>query len=69
MGLLSLSYVYVVTDQNVVEQRVVKRGSQQGGLRVVKEGIRADEWVVIDEVEDGMKVTPERVPMPAGSSP
>jgi RND family efflux transporter MFP subunit len=69
--------VHVVTDQNVIQARVVKPGSQQGGpevfgvaesgrLRVVKEGIRADEWVVIDSGSEpeGATVDPVRVPMP-----
>jgi RND family efflux transporter MFP subunit len=56
--------VFVVNDQNVVQKRLVKRGSQQGGLRVVKEGIRAEDWVVIDSADEGTKVDPERVPMP-----
>jgi multidrug efflux system membrane fusion protein len=62
---------YVVTDQGVVQRRVVIPGSQQGGLRVVIKGIRADEWVVIDSGGEvaGVKVIPERVPMPTRSSP
>jgi RND family efflux transporter MFP subunit len=38
--------MYVVTDQGVIEKRVVKLGSQQGDLWAVKEGIRAEEWLL-----------------------
>jgi RND family efflux transporter MFP subunit len=62
--------LFVVNDQHVVEGRPVKLGFMDGGLWVVKEGLRADEWVVIDELEPdkvGMKVDPERVAMPTQS--
>jgi RND family efflux transporter MFP subunit len=62
--------VHILTDQGIVQRRVVKLGAEQGRMRVVQEGIRADDWVVIDAgVEEGMKVTPERVPMLNESSP
>jgi multidrug efflux system membrane fusion protein len=69
--------VYLVTDQGTVPRRVVKLGSQQGGLTVVKEGLKEGEWVVIDNLSndpfslpaEGRTVTPERVPMPGRSSP
>src|SRR5262249_38712806 len=46
-------FVYVVTDKNAVERRAVKLGSaQDGGLRVVTEGLKADEWVVVRGVKE-----------------
>jgi multidrug efflux system membrane fusion protein len=60
---------FIVTAQGIVQRRVVKRGSQQGGLRVVEEGIKEDEWVAFDSLDEGTRVTPERVPMPTKDSP
>jgi RND family efflux transporter MFP subunit len=66
-------YLYVVNDKNVVERRNVKLGSaQDGGLRVVAEGLTSDDWVVVkgvNQVEPGKTVEPEKVPMPSKSSP
>jgi RND family efflux transporter MFP subunit len=60
--------LYVVTDQNLVEGREVTPGLLYGGLRVMKAGLKAGEWVVIDRVKEGTKVIPERVPMPGEST-
>jgi RND family efflux transporter MFP subunit len=64
-------FVYVVTDKNVVERRNVTLGSsQEDGLRVVAEGLKPGEWVVVKglkEVEVLKTVEPEKVPMPVKS--
>jgi RND family efflux transporter MFP subunit len=64
-------FVYVVTDKNVVERRNVKLGSSQDdGLRVVAEGLKRDDWVIVkgmDRVEPGKTVEPEKVAMPTKS--
>ena len=40
-------FVYVVTDQNVVRCREVKLGVRDDdGMRVVEEGLTADDWVI-----------------------
>jgi RND family efflux transporter MFP subunit len=61
-------FVYVVSDKNVVERRPVKVGSaQDGGLRVVTEGLKSDEWVVVKGfkvVEVSATVEPKKVAMP-----
>ena len=63
--------MYVVTDKNVVERRNVKLGSSQDdGLRVVAEGLKRDDWVIVkgmDRVEPGKTVEPEKVAMPTKS--
>jgi RND family efflux transporter MFP subunit len=61
-------FVYVVNDKNRAERRTVKLGStQDGGLRVVTEGLKADEWVVVKGfkvVEVIPTVEPKKVAMP-----
>jgi multidrug efflux system membrane fusion protein len=60
-------YVFVVDDRGVIERRPVKLGEVHDGLRAVKEGLKDDEWVVVDSlngVKSGMTVKPERVTMP-----
>jgi membrane fusion protein, multidrug efflux system len=57
----SRKFVYVVGKDNVVEMREVRLGRLIEGLRVVREGIRADERVVISglqRVREGAPVTP-----------
>jgi multidrug efflux system membrane fusion protein len=61
----------IATDQNEVVVREVKLGSSHGSLRTVTEGLRPDEWVVIDRVSGGGfegGIDPQRVPMPNQSS-
>jgi RND family efflux transporter MFP subunit len=41
------SFVLVVNDRNVVERRPVEVGPLHGGLRVVKAGLAASDWVVL----------------------
>ena len=58
--------VFVVTGQNVVQRRPVRRGPAYEGLRSV-EGLQAEEWVVIDQLQrlgEGAKVVAEREPPP-----
>lgn len=63
--------VFVVSDRDVVERRTVRLGERLDGLRVVKEGLKEGEWVVVDglhAVKAYMTVKPERVAMPTRSS-
>jgi len=61
-------YVLVVDDQNDVERRFVKPGPlQDDGLRVIADGLKPDEWVVVNGLQrarSGKPVTPEKAPMP-----
>jgi len=56
-------YLLVVNKDNVVEQRLVKTGQLDGALRVIEEGIKPDEWVIINGIQrarPGGKVNPQR---------
>jgi RND family efflux transporter MFP subunit len=60
-------FVYVVNDQNVAERRDVKLGRLSDGLQVVQDGVKPEDWVIVNgiqRVRDGAKVEPKRVPMP-----
>lgn len=65
-------YVLVVNDQNVVERRFVKPGPlQDGGLRVISDGLKAGEWIVVNGLQrarPGKPVTPQRAEMPVLST-
>jgi hypothetical protein len=68
-----------VNDSNIVEFRTVKIGQQAYGMRVVQEGLRAEDWVVVSAGHDipsispGMQVQPQKTawpnPPPDGQSP
>jgi RND family efflux transporter MFP subunit len=56
-------FVRLVNDKNVVERRGVKIGSQDGTYRVVLEGLKGNEWVVVSgllRAIPGKQVTPEK---------
>jgi RND family efflux transporter MFP subunit len=70
----SEKYVLVVKPDNTAEYRQVKLGSVQEGLRVIEEGIGADDWVVVDGLQrarPGAKVGPKQIamPLPPGQTP
>jgi RND family efflux transporter MFP subunit len=57
-------FVLVVADDGAVERRNVRLGPLSEGLRVVREGLAADEWVVtrgLQRARPGGKVAPKRV--------
>jgi membrane fusion protein, multidrug efflux system len=59
------SYVYVVNDKNVAEQRRIKTGVSRDGLTAVTEGLKAGEKVIVQgqqRVRPGMVVTPSVAP-------
>ncbi|MEY4719490.1 MAG: hypothetical protein RL563_2108 [Pseudomonadota bacterium] len=61
---LAQRFVWVVTADNQLEYRSVTPGTHVGPLRVIKEGLKADDWVVIEglqKLKAGMHVKPERV--------
>jgi multidrug efflux system membrane fusion protein len=47
----SQKFVYVVNPQNVVEYRVVKTGPLIDGLRVITQGLQAEDWVVVKGIQ------------------
>jgi RND family efflux transporter MFP subunit len=64
-------FVYVVNEENTVQRRDVELGRLADGLQVIDEGLKPDEWVVVNgiqRVRDGMKAEPNQVPMP-GAKP
>jgi RND family efflux transporter MFP subunit len=65
-------YVWVVNDQGVVEQREVKVGWADGGLRVIEGGLLPEEWVVTAGMKDlhpGDRVEPRRAAPPKDEPP
>jgi membrane fusion protein (multidrug efflux system) len=65
------SYVYVINDKNVAEQRRVKTGVSRDGMVAVTEGLKAGEKVIIQgqqRVRPGMTVTPTVAPPAAAAA-
>jgi multidrug efflux system membrane fusion protein len=63
-----LKYVYVLGKDRKVEYRRITTGSlQEDGLRVITQGLSADDWVVVgslQQIRPRMEVRPEQIPMP-----
>jgi multidrug efflux system membrane fusion protein len=68
-----LKYVYVVDASDTVQYRRVTTGPlQDDGLRLISEGLRPEEWVVVaglQQVHSHDRIVPEQIPMPALSQP
>lgn len=68
-----LKFVYVVDEQHRVQYRRVQTGPlQPDGLRVIEEGLKPDDWVVIgalERIRPPMEVTTEAKAMPTVKSP
>jgi RND family efflux transporter MFP subunit len=68
-----LKYVYVIDAENKVRYRRVKTGPlEDDGLRVIEEGLKADEMVAVGAIQQlrpGIDVEPELVPMPTPGAP
>lgn len=57
-------YLLLVDGNDEVEQRPVQIGALTGGMRVITEGLDADDWVVVDGMQraiPGNKVQPRKV--------
>ena len=55
-------YLLVVNGENIVEQRKVRVGPLEGGLRVIEEGLKADDRVItagLLRAIPGQKVDPQ----------
>jgi RND family efflux transporter MFP subunit len=66
-------YLLVVENENKVDQRYVKIGDLRDGMRVIEEGLKAEDWVVVKGIQraiPGAKVTPReaQVASPAKAS-
>lgn len=63
-----MKYVLAVDDKNIVHQRFIEPGAtQDDGLRVIKAGLKPDEWVIVNGLQrarPGKAVTPQRAEMP-----
>ncbi|MGA7878568.1 MAG: efflux RND transporter periplasmic adaptor subunit, partial [Desulfoferrobacter sp.] len=60
-------FLLTVNDQNVVEQHSVTVGKKVKDLRVVEEGLKSTDWVIVTGVQfahPGSKVTPVRKKVP-----
>jgi multidrug efflux system membrane fusion protein len=64
-----LKYLYVLDADNKVQYRRVKTGAlQEDGLRVIEDGLKPDDWVVVgalQQVRPRMQIQPDRTPMPS----
>jgi multidrug efflux system membrane fusion protein len=55
--------LYVVNDQNTVEIRPIRLGPLLNGMRVIRQGIQPNDWVVVNglmSVRPGAKVNPQK---------
>jgi multidrug efflux system membrane fusion protein len=56
-------FAFVVNDQDIVEYRKVELGPIINGLRVIRNGLRPEEWVIVSGVQrvrTGAKVDPQK---------
>jgi multidrug efflux system membrane fusion protein len=64
-----LKYLYVLDADNKVQYRRVTTGPlQEDGLRVIEDGLKPGEWVVVgglQQVRPRMQIQPDRTPMPS----
>lgn len=66
----SQRFVYVVGTNNIAEYRPIKLGPVVDGMRVVREGVKTDEWVVVNglmSIRPGAPVNPQKTA--PGASP
>ncbi|MBL1263964.1 efflux RND transporter periplasmic adaptor subunit [Candidatus Methylomicrobium oryzae] len=57
-------FVWVANPNNEVEYRTVELGAHIGQLRVIRKGLKPEDWVVIEglqKLRPGLKVTPEKI--------
>jgi multidrug efflux system membrane fusion protein len=68
----SRKIVFVVKDDNTVEVKPVVLGPLDDGLRVIREGLKAEDHVIVDGIQRarvGAKVTPQTAKASAGAKP
>ncbi len=59
-------FVYVVGENNIPARRTVELGPMDDGLRVIRKGLNADDWVILrgqQRVRPGQKIVPRRAPL------
>jgi membrane fusion protein, multidrug efflux system len=67
----SRKIVFVVKEDNTVEARPVVLGPLDDGLRVIREGLKAEDHVIVDGLQRarvGAKVTPKMAQSPSGDN-
>ncbi len=60
-------FAFVVDDQNTVEYRKVELGPLIDGLRVIRNGLKPEDWVIVNGVQrvrTGAKVDPQEQAIP-----
>ncbi|AMV27066.1 Toluene efflux pump periplasmic linker protein TtgA precursor [Gemmata sp. SH-PL17] len=66
-------YAYVVNEERKIEYRRVKAGAlQDDGLRVIEEGLKPTDWVVVgalQQLKPKMEIDPEQTAMPVPGAP
>jgi RND family efflux transporter MFP subunit len=59
-------YLLIVNNENVVEKPNVRLGQLVDGLRVIEDGLRKDDWVIVNGIQrarPGGKVDPQEIDM------
>jgi RND family efflux transporter MFP subunit len=59
-------FVLVVNKENIVEKRNIRFGQLIDGMRVIEEGIKNDDWIIVkgvQRVRTGSKVDPQKLDM------
>jgi RND family efflux transporter MFP subunit len=65
---LSQQFLFVVNEQNQVEYRRVTVGPIIDGLRIIRDGVQPEDWVIVNGIQrvtTGKKVIPEKQPIAA----
>ena len=68
----NVRYVFAVNADNKVEYRAIKLGPVVDGLRVVRDGLKVGEFIVVNglqRIRPGITVAPQRVAMGVKTSP
>jgi len=63
----SQRFVMIVNDENTAEYRKVVLGPKVNGLRIIREGLEPEDWVIVkglQRVRPGVKVDPQREKIP-----
>ena len=65
-------FAFIVNDQNTVEYRKVELGPIIDGLRVIRNGLQPEDWVIVNGVQrvrPGTKVDPQQQAAPRDQTP
>jgi multidrug efflux system membrane fusion protein len=57
-------FVYIVNGKDEIEYRKVEPGPEHEGMRVIRSGLKADDWVVVNglmSARPGVKVSPKKI--------